>query len=99
MNDQEARTDRPEAAMSRVQVETGWTGDDQEGSFMNATLQSVSGGKFEFSIAMFIDLPPHNSEEELATTLTSMLSHIAARYPQVSFDVKLGLAGGGDDDD
>lgn len=85
-------TERPWPYNSRrVDVALGWPGDAQESSFMNATLQSA--GAFEFSIAMHVDLPEPESEDQLADTLGMLLKEIADRHPEVEFEVKIGSAG------
>lgn len=82
----------------RLKIETGITGNDQESSFMNATLQKA-GDRFEFSIATFISISPSvKTEEELAALISNVLSPIVAVDPRISFEVQLGLAGDGEPD-
>lgn len=85
--------------MSGLEIETGVCGNDQEGSFMNATLQSH--GELEFSIATYVSVPDEiTSEGELQSYLTLLLGGLLYRADgksPVSFEVQLGPAGSGDD--
>lgn len=81
-----------------LSIETGICGDEQESSFMNATLQSHEG--LEFSIATHIDVPPDiKTEEDLARHLDWVCRDVLERLCGISFEVQIGPAGSGPDEE
>lgn len=80
---------------ARLKIETSVPGNDQEGSFANATLQTIRED-FEFSIATYISVSPSvTTEAELATLISNVLAPIVADDPRISFEVQLGPYGDG----
>lgn len=82
----------------QIEIETGWTGNEQESSFMNATLQSTPGWALEFSVATHIDLTGMYAdwnETNLRAVLDNVLSRAAKDVPEIRFEVKLGPSGDG----
>lgn len=92
-----------------IEIRTGVSGEAQESSFMNATLQSVertgADGKPEladlaFSIAVYVDVDGDNitSEDALASHLRDVLAPLVAQ-PGVKVEIELGPEREDEDDD
>jgi hypothetical protein len=93
-------------------ITTGVPGDDQESSFMNATLQSTSGpGKgdlgddLEFSIAVHVGVPGDVDTEEKLRRYLHDVFQTAIEVTEEKFGVatlnvviEIGPAGSGEDD-
>lgn len=79
-----------------IEVERDICGDDQESSFMNATLQSGPPG-FEFSIAMVVDVPLIGvyDQDTLDTYLRDVF-HTIAGNPRVHICIQMGKEGDGE---
>lgn len=84
----------------RIEIRTGVTGDAQESSFMNATLQSVERtgadgtrelANLAFSIAVYVGVDGDNitSEDELASHLRDVLAPLVVQ-PGVKVEIELG---------
>ena len=85
----------------RLDITKGITGDGQEGSFMNATLQSAQGGELEFSVAIYIDVPETvRGEDALADFLGhKVFGEFVHQHPEASVVIQLGPAGDGEEED
>lgn len=91
---------KPPKTGVRLKIETGIPGEDQQSSFMNATLQETADCSLEFSIATYISVSPSlRTEEELASLISNVLGPVVAADPRVSFEVQIGPAGDGETDD
>lgn len=92
--------------LARYTIETGMPGDEQETTFMNATLQSA-GFDVEFSIAMHVKIKPEELAEQwpnltpverVARRLDLLLGHLASEGGgDVEFHAIIGPSGSGDD--
>jgi hypothetical protein len=84
--------------MKGLTIETGICGNDQESSFMNATLQAH--GDLEFSIATYVvSIPPDiQTEKQLRAYLEYVFGGLfmdrRLGEPGVRFEIQIGPAGG-----
>lgn len=83
-------------------ITTGVPGDDQESSFMNATLQQA-GDKWsiEFSVACHIGIPAgpaEHDEDALADYLRDVLERVHIVAPELNWEIQIGPEGGRDTD-
>lgn len=95
-------SERPWAFNSeRFQIHMGICGDDQESSFMNATLQRTDNDPdLEFSISTHVEIPAFiRSEEALAGWLGMIFGDFLYERPEVHIEIQLGPAGDGEKDD
>lgn len=79
---------------NKVNIATGIPEDEQESSFMNATLQGAGPG-IAFSIATKLDIPDEiisKGEAMVATYISQTLETAAAGAPGLHFEVQLGLS-------
>ena len=83
----------------RLEITLGIPGNDQEGSFMNATLQDTGNDpNLEFSIAVHVEIPAEiKDEESLAEYLGGIFQHVVALHPMLHVEMQIGPAGDGDD--
>jgi len=82
-----------------VQIDTGINEDDQEGGFMNSTLQNA-GEKLAMSIQTHLVVPPciaDGGEEAVALWIKGMLCMAAKAVPGLTFNVQVGPARNSDD--
>lgn len=82
--------------VSDVRIETGIPGDDQMSGFMNATLQSTSDYKCDFSIATHVEIPSdveQRGETAVAQHLAKVLAACAGEG--LRFHVQVGPFGDG----
>ena len=84
-------------------ITTGVPGDDQESSFMNATLQSTSG--LEFSVAVHIGVPGDMDTEEKLRRYLHDVFQTAIEVTEKKFgvatlnvEIQIGPTGSGEDD-
>lgn len=94
---QDGRTAEGQAALARasvgstrVLIEIGPSGDEQESDFQNGTTQEWRG--VDYTIQTYID-PPLGIEqtpEGVARYLDDVLGDLAHQYPNLSFDVQVG---------
>lgn len=84
----------------RLEIESGWTGDEQETSFTNATLQSTGmDPDMEFSVAVHVECPAGVvTEGELFEYLHGLFSEVVHQFPRLHVEIKLGPAGAGEDE-
>lgn len=84
----------------RFKIFMGIPGDDQESSFMNATLQQSSGEPtLEFSIATHLDVPKYvRSEDSLANWLNMVFGDFVHEHPEVEIEIQIGPEGSGEED-
>lgn len=78
-----------------LHIVTGVNGDDQMGSFQNATLQSTPDYKLDYSISTHVDIPPdiaRRGEEAVANHLAFVLGDRLG--DGVRFRVQVGPFGG-----
>jgi hypothetical protein len=83
-----------------VKFEGGIAGDDQQSSFMNATLQHA-GTDFEFSVATNLEIPSivlAEGKEAITSFIKSTLRRASTVAPGLAFDVQFGPAGSSEDD-
>ena len=73
-----------------VHMKTGIPEEEQQGSFMNATLQSA--GKTAFSIATYIDIPNADkmSESQVAKHISDTLGKAVFGVKGLRFEVQTG---------
>lgn len=85
----------------RLKITMGICGDAQEGSFMNATLQSTQNApNLEFSVACHVEIPAHiKTEDALAHYLGGIFGDVIDRHPGLHFEIQLGPADRGEEDD
>ena len=69
----------------RLRITLGITGNEQEGSFGNATLQDTGNDpRLEFSIAVHVEVPAEIKDEEaLAEYLGGIFQHVVALHPML----------------
>lgn len=72
----------------KVTIERGIPADQQESSFMNATLQTA--GDSTVSIATYIAVPDGMSESDVAHHLQAYLRDVTRAFPVLSFHVQVG---------
>lgn len=80
--------------MGYVKIEKNCSEADQEGSFMNATLQGA-GDKIAFSIATYVSVPKNiyaKGENEVAAYLMQQLSAAADAASGLKFSVQIGTS-------
>lgn len=79
----------------RLQIHMGICGDEQESSFMNATLQRTGNDPaLEFSIATHVEIPALvRSEESLAGWLGLIFDDFVHEHPEVRIEIQLGSTG------
>ena len=85
--------ERPWAFNSeRLKITLGVPGDDQESSFMNATLQwTANDPELAFSIAVNVGVPADVvNEEQLATYLGGIFGDVVHEHPEVHVEIQLG---------
>jgi hypothetical protein len=84
----------------RLDIEGGWTGNEQEAEFTNATLQSTGmDPDMEFSIAVHVECPAGVvTEGELFSYLHGLFGQVVQVFPSLHVEIKLGPAGAGEDD-
>lgn len=76
-----------------MEIRTDIPGDEQESGFMNATLQQGPPG-YEFSIAVYIDVPPEvNDQATLSDFLWRLLGPLSTE-PHVRIEVEMGVEDG-----
>lgn len=76
-----------------LRITTDVSGGEQEDTFMNATLQGTRDGKFDFSIATYIEIPDEvaaRGEEAIATHIDNVLGDRLG--DGVEFDVQVGIS-------
>lgn len=85
----------------RLQITLGIPGADQEGGFMNATLQSTGNKpELDFSIAIHVEVPSHVvTEEELADYLGGMFQQVVHEHPELHVEMQIGPYGDGEEDE
>lgn len=83
----------------RLNITLGICGNDQEGSFGNATLQGTGNDPaLEFSVAVHVEVPADiTNQEDLADYLGRMFGDIVHRWPVLHVEVQLGLDGDGEE--
>ena len=86
-------------------ITSGVSGDDQESSFMNATLQHAGDLGLEFSIAVHVNVPADVKDEldlhyYLRDLFAEAIHHTNSIYGRdtLSVEIQLGPAGDGEDD-
>jgi len=102
MNQVTESPERPwEFNSERLRIFMGICGDDQESSFMNATLQSTDNDpNLEFSISTHVEIPAFvRSEESLAGWLGSIFGDVIHEHPELHFEIQIGPEGDGEEDD
>jgi hypothetical protein len=74
-----------------VTITVGPTGEEQIGSFANATLQNDEEWRYAVSVACYVDRDVLDapSFEQLAESLLPIFTDIAARFP-VTFELEVG---------
>lgn len=84
----------------RLQITLGVPGNDQEGSFMNATLQSTENEpNLEFSVAVHVEVPGEIQDEEaLAEYLGGIFGQIRHDHPELHIEIQLGPEGDGEEE-
>ena len=82
---------------SRLMLTLGVLGRDQEGSFMNATLQSTENEpSLAFSIAVHVEVPDEvTTEEGLAEYLGGIFGQIRHDHPELHVEIQIGPREGG----
>jgi hypothetical protein len=84
----------------RLHITGGIPGDAQEGSFMNATLQSTANDpNLEFSVAVHVEIPLQiTSEERLMEYLGGIFGDVVHQHPELHVEIQLGPEGDGEED-
>ena len=67
----------------RLDIEDGWSGNQQEAEFMNATLQSTATDPdMEFSVAVHVEIPARiDSEAKLFGYLYGVFDQVTQKFP------------------
>lgn len=83
----------------RLRIHGGICGDAQEGSFMNATLQSTGNEpNLEFSIAVHVEVPAEIVTEELLMDyLGGLFGQVVHAHRELHIEIQLGPEERGDD--
>jgi len=78
--------------VKNINIETGIPEEDQQGSFMNATLQSV--GRIAVSIATYVDIPNADemSEDQIVEHISNTLGKAESDVNGLRFEVQTGRA-------
>jgi hypothetical protein len=80
----------------RLDIEDGWTGNEQQASFANATLQSTGNDpNMEFSVAVHVEIPASiKSQDQLFGYLHGLFGQVVQVFPSLHVEIKLGPADG-----
>jgi hypothetical protein len=83
----------------RLKIFGGITGDAQEGSFMNATLQSTGNDpNLEFSVAVHVEIPAAiETQEQLMNFLGGIFGEVIYQQDGLHVEIQLGPAEDGRD--